>query len=105
MEDLVALNNKLLAASDFYTGAFSPEYGDVLSGVYDVKLRPGNNEKFEAMAGVGFMGTDFTVEGPFKKGYAGSYLVNYRFSNIGLLQKIGLVNVDGVTTTFQDATF
>ncbi len=64
-----ALNNKLLAASDFYTGAFSPEYGDVLSGVYDVKLRPGNNEKFEATAGVGLMGTEITVEGPFKKGY------------------------------------
>jgi len=100
-----ALNNKLLAASDFYTGAFSPEYGDVLSGVYDVKLRPGNNEKFEATAGVGLMGTEITLEGPFKKGYAGSYLVNYRYSTIGLLQKIGIVNVDGVTTSFQDATF
>jgi hypothetical protein len=100
-----ALNNKLLASSDFYTGAFSPEYGDVLSGVYDVKLRPGNNEKFEATAGVGLMGTEFTVEGPFKEGYAGSYLINYRYSTIGLLQKIGIVNVDGVTTTFQDATF
>jgi hypothetical protein len=100
-----ALNNKLLATSDFYTGAFSPEYGDVLSGVYDVKLRPGNNEKFETTAGVGLMGTEFTVEGPFKEGYAGSYLINYRYSTIGLLQKIGIVNVDGVTTSFQDATF
>jgi len=100
-----ALNNKLLAASDFYTGAFSPEYGDVLSGVYDVKLRPGNNEKFEATTGIGLMGTEITVEGPFKVGYAGSYLVNYRYSTIGLLQKIGIVNVDGVTTSFQDATF
>ena len=100
-----ALNNKLLASSDFYTGAFSPEYGDVLSGIYDVKLRPGNNEKFEATAGVGLMGTEFTVEGPFKEGYAGSYLINYRYSTIGLLQKIGIANVDGVTTSFQDATF
>ncbi len=41
------------------------------------------------MAGVGLMGTDFTLEGPFKKGYAGSYLVNYRYSTIGLLQKLG----------------
>lgn len=99
------LNNKLLAASDFYTGAFSPEYGDVLSGVYDVKLRPGNNEKFEAMAGVGIMGTDFTAEGPFKKGYAGSYLINYRFSNIALLQSLNLVTIPGIKTTFQDANF
>jgi hypothetical protein len=98
------INNKLLAASDFYTGAFAAEYGDVLSGVYDLKLRAGNNEKYEAMAGVGLMGTDFTVEGPITNGYAGSYLLNYRFSNIGLIQKLGLVgDIDGVTTTFQDA--
>ena len=50
-----ALNNNLLATSDFYTGAFSPEYGDVLSGVYDVKLRAGNNEKFEATFGLGLI--------------------------------------------------
>ena len=100
------LNNKLLAASDFYTGAFSAEYGNVLSGVYDLKLRAGNNEKFEAMAGVGLLGTDFTVEGPIKSGYAGSYLINYRFSNIGLIQKLNLIgDIEGVTTTFQDANF
>lgn len=100
------LNNKLLAASDFYTGAFSPEYGDVLSGIYDLKLRAGNNEKLEMMAGVGLLGTDFTLEGPVKKDYAGSYLMNYRFSNIGLIQKLGLVgDIEGVTTTFQDANF
>jgi hypothetical protein len=99
------LNNKLLAASDFYTAAFSPEYGDVLSGVYDVKLRSGNNEKSEAMAGVGILGTDFTLEGPFKKGYGGSYIVNYRFSNIGLIQALKLANIPGIKTTFQDANF
>jgi hypothetical protein len=99
------LNNKLLAASDFYTGAFSPEYGGVLSGVYDVKLRPGNNEKFEAMAGVGILGTDFTIEGPFKKGYNGSYLLNTRFSNIGLISALKLVDIPGVKTTFEDINF
>ncbi len=100
------LNNKLLAASDFYTAAFSPEFGGVLSGIYDLKLRSGNNEKSEVMAGVGLMGTDFTVEGPLTYGYAGSFLINYRFSNIGLIQKLGLVgDIDGVSTTFQDANF
>ena len=99
------LNTKLLATSDFFTGAFSAEYGDVLSGVYDVKLRAGNNEKFEAMAGVGILGTDFTVEGPFKKGYRGSYIVNYRFSNIALLQASKIIDIDGVKTTFQDLNF
>lgn len=101
---LTALNNNLLATSDFYTGAFSSEYGNVLSSVFDVKLRPGNNEKFEASVGVGILGTDVTLEGPFKKGYAGSYLINYRYSTVSLIKKIGLVDVDGIVN-YQDATF
>ncbi len=101
---LTALNNNLLTTSDFYTGAFSPEYGDVLSSVMDMKLRTGNNEKFEAACGVGIMGTDLTIEGPFKKGYAGSYLVNYRYSTISLINKLGIVNITGAVN-YQDATF
>ena len=99
------LNNKLLTVSDFYTAAFPAEYGNVISGIYDVKLREGNNERFESMLGVGLLGTDFTAEGPLKKGYRGSYLINYRFSNIGLLQKLNMVEIDGVRTTFQDVNF
>lgn len=99
-----ALNNSLLATSDFYTGAFSPEYGNVLSGVFDVKLRTGNNEKFESSFGFGLLGTDFTVEGPIKKGYGGSYLVNYRYSTISLIDDLGLVDIGG-TPKFQDAAF
>ncbi len=99
------INNRLLATSDFCTGAFAPEYGNALSGIYDIKLKPGNNEKFEAAASVGLMGTDLILEGPFKKGYAGSYLINYRYSTIGLLQDLGLVEIEGVSTVFQDATF
>lgn len=101
---LTALNNNLLATSDFYTGAFSSEYGDVLSCVYDVKLRPGNNEKFEATGGLGIMGVELTLEGPFKKGYAGSYLFNYRYSAIELIKKMGLVDIAG-PVNYQDATF
>jgi len=101
---LSAINNNLLATSDFYTGAFSPEYGDVLSGIYDVKFRAGNNEKLEASVGVGLIGTDITLEGPFKKGYSGSYLVNYRYNIISLIQNLGLVDVEG-NLNFQDAAF
>lgn len=101
---LSSLNNNILATSDFYTGAFAPEFGDVLSGVYDVKLRAGNNEKFEAALGAGIMGTDLTLEGPFKKGYGGSFLLNYRYSTIGLLTDLGLTEVKG-NPNFQDAAF
>ena len=98
------LNNNILATSDFYTGAFSAEYGDVLSGVYDVKFRQGNNEKFEAVAGIGTMGTDITIEGPFSKNYNGSYLANYRYSTLGLITELGLTDIEGVPN-YQDAAY
>ncbi len=98
-----ALNNRLLTTSDFYTGAFTAEYGDVLSGVYDVKLRTGNNEKTEGAFGLGILGTDLTLEGPFSKNYSGSYLINYRYSTVSLIDKMGLVDIGGIPK-FQDAT-
>lgn len=99
------LNNNLLAASDFHTGAFAPEFGDALSGVYDVRLRAGNNEKTEFVVGLGLLGTEMTMEGPFKKGYGGSFLVNYRYSTVGLVSDLGLVDIPGGALSFQDATF
>ncbi len=104
MGALTALNNNLLATSDFYTSAFSSEFGNVLSSVMDVKLRTGNNEKFEAALGVGLMGTDITLEGPLKKGYGGSYLINYRYSTVSLIHQLGLVEVPGALN-YQDLTF
>ena len=100
-----ALNNNLLTTSDFHTGAFTAEFGDVLSGVYDVKLRAGNNEKFEGVAGLGLLGTELTLEGPFKKGSGASYLFNYRFSTAGLISDLGLVDIEGGVPSFQDAAF
>lgn len=97
-----ALNNSVLATSDFYTGAFSPEYGNALSGVYDIRLRNGNNERFESTFGFGIMGTDFTIEGPFKKGYGGSYLINWRYSTIALISDLGLFEEMPDVLDFQD---
>ena len=41
------LSAQLLSNSDFVTSAFAAEYGNALSGVFDLKLRRGNNEKHE----------------------------------------------------------
>jgi hypothetical protein len=99
-----ALNGNMLANSDFFSGAFSPEYGNAYSGVFDVRFRQGNNEKREYSFSFGVMGTDFTMEGPFKTGYSGSYLVNYRYSTIALLDKAGILDFGGIPT-YQDASF
>ncbi len=99
-----ALSSNMLANSDFLTGAFAPEYGNVLSGVFDVRMRTGNNEKPEYTLGVGVLGVDIAAEGPFKKGYSGSYLANYRYSSLSLLDQAGLVDFGGIPR-YQDLTF
>jgi len=62
-----ALNSSMLANSEFYSGAFAPQYGNAFSGVFDMKLRTGNNEKRETSIGIGVLGLDATMEGPFSK--------------------------------------
>ena len=99
-----ALNGAMLANSDFFSGAFAPEYGNALSGVFDVKFRDGNNEKREYSFSAGVIGLDGTLEGPFKAGYRGSYLINYRYSSIALLDKFGILDFDGIPI-YQDASF
>lgn len=98
------LSSQLLTNSDFITGAFAAEYGNALAGVFDLSLRKGNNEKTEYTIQAGFLGTDVAVEGPFSKNYRGSYLVNYRYSTLSVLSKIG-VNVGDAVTNFQDLSF
>lgn len=98
------LSSQLLSNSDFMTGAFAAEYGNALSGVFDLQLRRGNNEKPEYTLQAGFLGLDFAVEGPFSRNYKGSYLINYRYSTLSVLDKIGVPIGDAVTN-FQDLSF
>ncbi|MBA2611970.1 MAG: TonB-dependent receptor [Bacteroidetes bacterium] len=98
------LSSQLLNNSDFSTGAFAAEYGNALSGVFDLKLRKGNNQKREYTFQLGVLGADIAAEGPFKKGYDGSYLINYRYSTLSVLGKIGVPLGDAITN-FQDLSF
>ncbi|MBI9054663.1 MAG: TonB-dependent receptor [Bacteroidales bacterium] len=99
-----ALNSTMLNNSDFFSGAFAPEYGNAYSGVFDMKLRNGNNEKREYSTSLGILGMEATVEGPFNKNFNGSYLINYRYSSLDMLDKIGIVNYYGVPK-YQDLSF
>lgn len=98
------LSSQLLTNSDFMTGAFPAEYGNALSGVFDLQLRKGNNEKPEYTLQAGFLGIDVAAEGPFLKGYKGSYLINYRYSTLSILDNIG-VSIGDAVTNFQDLSF
>lgn len=98
------ISTNLLGKSDFFTGAFPAEYGNALSGVFDIKLRNGNADKNEYAFQFGILGTDLAIEGPFSKNYKGSYLVNYRYSSLAILSKVVDI-VDGSVPTYQDLSF
>lgn len=96
---------QLLGKSDFSTGAFSAEYGNALSGVFDLNFREGDMDKREYRLKFGLLGIDLATEGPIKKGHS-SYLVNYRYSTLGILNDLGyrLLN-KRIDNNFQDLSF
>jgi hypothetical protein len=99
------LNNNLLDNSDFYTGAFPAEYGNALSGVFDLKLRKGNNETYEFTAQAGMNGLEFGAEGPFSKNSKASFLLNYRYSTLAIFKFLDIhFGVSGVPE-FQDVSY
>lgn len=95
----------MLNNSDFSSGAFPAEYGNAFSGVFDMKFRNGNKQSRESTFRVGLLGTEFSTEGPIKEGLS-SYLVNYRYSTLGILNSMGLRLVgERISNTFQDLSF
>lgn len=101
------LNNNTLARGDFITSAFPAEYGNALSGVFDLALRSGNKDKFEFMAQLGFNGIEAGAEGPFaKKKSQASFLVNYRYSTLALFKLLKANFGTGTAVPeYQDLTF
>lgn len=96
----------MLGNSDFSSGAFPAEYGNAYTGVFDIHFRKGNTEKRQYTFRAGLLGLDFSTEGPFKKGGRASYLVNYRYSTLGILNRMGIYLVgERVNNTFQDLSF
>lgn len=78
------INNNTLSNSDFYTGAFPAEFGNALSGVFDLRMRNGNNERYEYTLQAGFNGLEAGAEGPISRKTGSSFLVSYRYSALKL---------------------
>jgi Carboxypeptidase regulatory-like domain len=102
---LTIFSAQLLSRSDFFTGAMPAEYGNALSGAFDIRFRRGNDEHREHHVRVGLVGIDVATEGPLRKGRS-SYLVNYRYSTLTLLNNMGFNLVgERVNNKFQDISF
>ncbi len=100
---LTLFSGQVLANSDFFTGAFPAEYGNVLAGVFDMNFRTGNPTQHERTIQLGVIGVEAALEGPFSRGSASTYLVNYRYSTLALL--IPLLPTDSNVIRYQDVSF
>lgn len=98
------LNNKTLANSDFFTGAFPAEYGNSTAGVFDLKLRNGNTERYEFTGQLGFLGTELAAEGPLSIKNKSSFLLTYRYSTLKLFEGLNIKIGTNSVPSYQDAT-
>lgn len=102
---ITVFSAQLLGKSDFFTGGMPAEYGNALSGAFDIRFREGNQQKRQYRTKIGLLGLDFSTEGAIQKGRS-SYLVNYRYSTLGLLSQMGFYLVgERVSNLFQDLSF
>lgn len=101
------LNNNTLSNSDFFTGAFPAQYSNALSGVFDLTMRQGNTSKFEFLGQVAFNGFELGVEGPLSRKNNTSFLANYRYSTMAVMDKIiGVENLAlNAVPYYQDLNF
>lgn len=75
------LNLYVLDDSDVFLGAFPAEYTGSFGGVFDMRLRSGNDRRFSFAAQYSSVtGAMVTLEGPLSKNENGSFFINYRYS-------------------------
>lgn len=97
------LSTNIMGSSDFYTGAFPAEFGNAISGIFDLNFRKGNKDKSEYAVSLGGLGLEAAAEGPIGKRKQSSYILNYRYSSLALIGQI--MNLNGQLPIYQDISF
>jgi carboxypeptidase-like protein len=100
------LNNNNLSNSDFITSSFPAAYGNTVSGVFDLQMKKGNGFNREYTGQIGFNGFELGAEGPFSSNSRASYMVNFRYSTLGVFKSLGMDFGTGTAVPeYQDLTF
>ncbi|GHM98703.1 collagen-binding protein [Cytophagales bacterium WSM2-2] len=87
-----------------YKGGIPSRFGGRLSSILDVRMKEGNNKKFELSGGVGTIFSRVAFEGPILKN-KGSFILAARRSYIDVLARPFVKALqDGATLNFYDLT-
>ena len=100
---LTSLSSQVMDNADFLTGAMPAVYDNALSGVFDLGMRRGRTDTKEYHLQIGLIGIDLASEGPLSSQKNSSYIVNYRYSTLGLVQS--LLPAEAGTINYQDLSF
>jgi outer membrane receptor for ferrienterochelin and colicin len=92
------INSNLINDVQFYTGGFSPEYGNFLSSVTEVAYKDGSFTQLNGDASLDFAGFSFFLESPIVANKS-SFFITGRRSYLDLISK--LINSSGAPR-FQD---
>lgn len=70
-----------------YKGGFPSEYGGRLSSILDIRMKDGNNKKFQGSGGIGLLSSRITLEGPLIKNKS-SFIISARRTYIDRVLKV-----------------
>jgi hypothetical protein len=79
-------NSDAIKDVSLYKSGIPAQYGGRASSVLDVKMREGNNKRFNVSGGIGLIASRLTVEGPIVKN-KGSFIVSGRRTYMDLFLK------------------
>jgi hypothetical protein len=80
-------NSDALKDVTLYKGSMPAEFGGRGSSVLDIKMKEGNNKKFNASGGIGLISSRLTLEAPLQKD-EGSFIVSARRTYADLFLKL-----------------
>lgn len=100
---LTAISSFSSGNADFITSAMPATYQNALSGAFDLNLRAGSTKSHHHNIQVGALGVDLSSEGPLGQGSGASYIFNYRYSTLALLQSLLPEEARGIA--YQDLSF
>ncbi|MBI1768311.1 MAG: TonB-dependent receptor [Bacteroidetes bacterium] len=99
LTSLGIFNIDMVQKIDFFSGAFSAEFGDAMSSVMSIDYRSGDRDRLKGKASVSAIDFNLLAEGPFFKN--GSFLFGLRKSYLEQLMRM-LGNSPSVHPSFYD---